>query len=404
MNSLRLWVVFLNILLVLTLSRALNAGAPYLSRSTHIELTQIRKLMDTGAHEKARDRLQILAQRSADRSYDLAMVQQHLGYTFIALNEYSKASHAFQESVDLEVLPEKALHPLYYLLAQLYIHHNAYNKGLKYLEKWLTIETRPRPQAHVLAAHAYYSTKRYSRAANHLQQALAKSEKPEASWFQFLAQIYLEQRRFVALERLLNRAIRAYPGNRVFWHALANLHLEQQQEAKALAVLMLAYRQKVLDEQDLPYVARLHIHQGAPEKAARLLELWEEEGQLDISYHHLNQQARSWLLAREQDKALKTLQRASKLTEEGAPDLLMAKLLFDQGRWSESLDHAQQALKKGGVEDVAEARFLLALAAYHDGQHTLAIAVLEKLRSDNRLGPQAEQWLRRIQATKDIQK
>jgi tetratricopeptide (TPR) repeat protein len=198
------------------------------------------------------------------------------------------------------------------------------------------------------------------------------------------------------LKRLLYDAIRVYPGDRVFWQTLANLHLERQQEDKALAVLMLAYRQGVLDEKDLPYVAQLHIHMGAPEKAARLLELWGEEGKLAISYDHLTQQARGWLLAREHDNALKTLQRASRLTEQGVTDLLIAKLLFDQGRWSESLNHAQQALKKGGVED-EEARFLLALVAYHDGQHILAIAALEKLRGDSKLGAKAEAWLRRIQ-------
>jgi len=168
-------------------------------------------------------------------------------------------------------------------------------------EKWLSTEARAKPQAHVLAAHAYYSIKRYSRAATHLQQALAKSDKPEASWFKFLSQIYLIQRRFVDLKRLLYDAIRVYPGDRVFWQTLANLHLERQQEDKALAVLMLAYRQGVLDEKDLPYVAQLHIHMGAPEKAARLLELWGEEGKLAISYDHLTQQARGWLLAREHE-------------------------------------------------------------------------------------------------------
>ncbi|MEN8130938.1 MAG: CDC27 family protein [Pseudomonadota bacterium] len=395
----RLDGVFTRVLLmclVLVFPSVSEAREQTLSRSIYAELMQIRKLMDVDANRAAVKRLRTLNDSNTARAYELAVIQQYLGYAHLALDESHEAIQAFQGALKARILPEKVSQTLNYLVAQLYIQIEDYRAAVGYLKQWFSIEVQPKPQAHVLAAHAYYSLQRYPEAVRHLKQALAKADSLKASWYQLLAAIYRVQYRFTELESLLHEAIRRYPGNAIFWYALADLHLEQHHEGRALSTLMLAYRQGVIKPLDLPRVARLYVHLGIPEKAARLIEDWQQQGLLPLTYDNLMLQAQGWLVAREPNRAIQALQKASRLTRDGAPNLLMAKLYFDQQHWSDARKQAQRALQKGGLDDPAEARFLLALAAFHDGESTLASTILKGLRGDTRLGEQAQAWLRRI--------
>ncbi len=386
--------------LVLVVPLLSGAQEQVLSHSTYAELMQIRKLMDADANRAALSRLSTLKDSNTAMAYELAVIQQHLGYAHLALDETHEAIAAFQGGLEAHILPERVSQTLNYLLAQLYIQNEDYRGAVGYLEIWFSIEGQAKPEAHVLAAHAYYSLERYPEAVRHLKQALAKADSPQASWYQLLAATYRVQQRFTELELLLHEAITRYPGNATFWYALADLYLRQHHEGRALSTLMLAYRQGVIKPRDLPRVARLYVHLGIPEKAARLIEDWQQQGLMPLTYDNLMLLAQGWLVAREPNRAIEVLEKGSRLTRNGAPNLLMAKLYFNQQRWSDASQQLRRALQKGGLDDPAEARFLLALATFHDGESALASTILNGLRDDAGWGEQADAWLRHINMQK----
>lgn len=368
-------------------------GGPALSRSTHAELIEVQRLMDADANQQAVLRLEALGKRVRSSPYERAVVRQYLGYALVTLERFREACVAVEEAVRPGVLPPEVQHRLHYLLAQLYVQTEEPVRARRYLEMWLEEETEPKPHAHALAARVYHALGHRKAAIRHLEAAIRAAEQPDESWFLLLAYIYMDAQRLGAAEALLREAISVYPASASAWHYLVNVYLSLGREHKALSTLMLAYREGLLEPSELTRGAHLYAGLGVPEKGARLLAQWRNDGRLEPTGEHSRLEAHLWMMARERGKAIVRLQ-SQDLTRDSESLLLLGHLLLEEERWEEAARALQGAVRMGGLKEPERAQLLLGVAAFRAGNSQLATTALEQVRDDEVLAEKAAFWLR----------
>ncbi len=379
------------------------SGAPALSRSTHVELTEVQRLMETDANRQAARRLEALSKRVRSSPYERAVVQQYLGYALATLERFREASAAIEAAVAPAVLPPDVQHRLHYLLAQLYVQTGEPRRARRYLEKWLEEEKTPDPHAHALAAHVYHALGHRKAAVRHLEAAINGAEQPDESWFLLLAYLYMDAQRLRAAEALLREAVSIYPASASAWHYLVNVYLSLGREQEALSALMLAYREGLLEPSELLRSVYLYSGLGVPEKGARLLAQWRRDGRLETTAEHARLEARLWMMARERDKAIALLQRQASATDSESL-LLLGHLLLEQERWKEATQALQGAVRLGDLKEPERAQLLLGVAAFRAGDGKLAQAALGQVRDDEALAEKAAFWLRLLAESGEVRK
>ncbi len=269
------------------------------------------------------------------------------------------------------------------------------------MEKWLQAEASPEPPAHAVAAQIYYAAGRNPKALEQIRQALDKSKRPPESWYHFLIALYLEKAQYAQAEPVIRRAITAYPASADLWRSLANVHMAMGSEHEALATLMLAYRQNMLNASEHERLIQFIAYLGVPEKAGRLLGQWRRDGTLEDSADRVRLEARLWTMARERRRAIQVLAGMADRDDDGDAYLLLGQLFFEEENWPKATEALQTALKTGDLNsrDSDRARLLLGTAAYRAGSQQLATRVFEQLRRHPELGETADHWLSVVKAT-----
>lgn len=364
-----------------------------LSPGIYSALTDIRARMDAGAYSESIRRLEKLERESAGDAYTLAIVRQHLGYAYLGRDDYAAAYQSFRHAVESKTLPSDVSGELYRVLAQLGVQLRKPKQAAEYLQAWLRHQKRLKPADHALAAQVFYAAGKVKTAIGHLEQAVAATARPEKVWLSSLLAMYLETKRYKKASSLLQRLIARDPGQAYYWRQLAQLHMQRNRPGEALAVLALAYGNGLLEAKDLTRFASLHAHAGMPEKAARLLGEWRKAGRLRNTRKLLLTEADLWTMARERKQALDLLRQSQKQKADGRAALKEARILFQDGHWSDAAKAFQRALEGGQLSDSAQARLLLGVAAYRAGDTQLAEASLEQAATDEKTGGQAKQWL-----------
>jgi tetratricopeptide (TPR) repeat protein len=388
MRRLRLFLILLLWLIALG-----PEAAEGLSPGIYHVLTDIRERMDAGAYAESIRRLEKLERESASDAYSLAIVRQHLGYAHLGRDDYAAAYRSFRDAAESKALPSEVSRELHRVLAQLGVQLGKPKQAAKYLQSWLRDQKRLKPADHALAAQVFYAAGKVKTAISHLEQAVAATARPEKVWLNSLLAMYLETKRYKKARSLLQRLIARDPGEAYYWQQLAQLHMQRNKPAEALAVLALAYGNGLLQAKDLTRFASLHAHAGMPEKAARLLGKWRKAGRLRNTLKLLLTEADLWLMARERERALGVLRLARKHGDDGRVALKEARILFQDGHWADAAEAFQQALKAGHLDDAAQVRLLLGVSAFRAGDTRLAEAVLEQAVADKKIGGQAKQWL-----------
>jgi tetratricopeptide (TPR) repeat protein len=251
-------------------------------------------------------------------------------------------------------------------------------------------------KAHFLAGFSYYQLKQPRAAEKHLEQAIAKVKKIPDDWRRVLLAVYLDGRQYGKAETVLHSLIESEPDNRSWWNYLAVAYLEQSKEDKALATLVLAHQRSRLDADDLIRIVRLYSSNGIPEKAARLLRKWLKAGRLEADRKTYKLQFELWHLACERDPALRALEKAASLADNGEDYYLLGRLHFERNQWQQARHALQRALQRG-VKEKAKAQYLLGVAAFNYGDPHTAQQAFEKAEKNPELGKVVAYWSDRLQ-------
>lgn len=389
-------LLLLTLLLAASMTIAQQDSQYLLTEKTYKALKTAGQLMAADNNVEAETKLKALLAKTAQDSYERAVVQQTLGYLYSSQQDYKKASNVFQQALDSNALPKKVAHNLQYNLAQLLTADEQYNKGISLLEQWLQAEPSPPNSAYVLLASAHYRAQNYKQTVHYMQIAIHNDKDAKQAWRQLLLAAHLELKQYKSAIKILETLIAAYPYQKTYWTQLSGLYLQQNKEFAALAVKLLAQRLDLVDGTTLVRLADMYRYLHIPYKSAQLLTNSLDKGIIASDKENLNRLADSWLAAKEGQKAAQVLQQIIALDDSGEADLKYGRVLFELEQYKKAIEPLSNSVQKLADGKRGVASLLLGMAQFHIGDLTKAKAQFIAATAFENERNQASQWLRYI--------
>jgi tetratricopeptide (TPR) repeat protein len=384
-----------------------NVPGRALSEITWRKLNAIYEALGEERFGEAHDDLQGMLEGSAQDDYLAAILNQALARLEWARDDYAASLRHFERAIELDALPNDAHYALLYQVAQLDFMQGRLDEALARLDDWFCHVAPERITAHayVLQASILAQQKRYPESLAAIDAAIGMAAEPQEAWYQLKLAAHYELEEYAAAAATLTAMVTRWPDRKTYWLQLSQLHLQLQQDDRALAVLALAHRKGLLDSQaDITSLSGLYAARGVPLQAAQILEEGIADGLVAADREHWALVADYWFAAQEAEKALAAYGRAAAVAGDGGPDLRRGYLLIDLERWPGAIDALDRALRKGGMTErqIGEALLLRGMAHFNLGQYDRAQMDWERAGRNEDTRPSARQWLNHLQELRRV--
>ena len=373
-----------------------------LDEATYNQLNLVYEKVGDERYDEAYADLQRMLGRAGRDEYLQAILHQALAQVEWSRERYDPALTHFEKAVALDTLPNEAHFALMYQIAQLYFMKERYQEALDRLELWFC--TAPPAKitaaAWVLKASIHASMPDYRAALAAIDRAIAMDKDPKESWYQLKLAAQYELEEFAPAAETLEAIISRWPDKKTYWVQLAQTRVNLKQDGRALSVLALAHRRKLLDTQsDLLFLSSLYSNAGIPYKAADVLQKGIESGIVEASERSWTMTAENWYAAEEMDLSLAAFEKAGAAAKGGDIDLRRAYILIDMERWQPAREALDAALAKGGLDEprTGEAYLLRGMAMFNLGEFDRASEDWGRATRYPRTRDAAEQWINHLQ-------
>ena len=373
------------------------AGAQSVTRSTYNELQEIQKLNEAENPTEAQNRLEKLVVDTADKPYDNAIANQYLAHTSIMLDQPKRARKALESALATPDLPPEIRKEMNVFYGTILLGEEEFELARTVLEEWLAATETPRSTQLFSVAYANYKTAHLPRAEELLTRAIDLRSRAPNSWYQLYYRVLFELKKYAAAKGLLHEMLTRDPRSKLTWRMLANHHLQLESSSDALAAMMVAYINELITEpKDLRQLVSMFSYVDIPEKGARLLQQWMDEGILDADADTLQQLGNLWLLARERGPAKVALRNAAALTGNGRTYELLAGVYFEDEDWSEAYSAYSEAMRIGDLEEPMRIALLAGISAFRADQKDDARKALKTAAKSREFRAQAKSLLEKL--------
>ena len=374
-----------------------DAATP--SRSTYAKLIDVQELWSKDQYDEAFAELEELANKTRDKEpLDYAIAEQYIAHTAILSDRLELVRPALEKALAQKNLPKAFVAGLKLDYGQIVLGDEDYELARKMLEDWYAdTEADKQPSQLFALAYANYMTDHLPRAEELLESALQNSKTVNNTWYRVYYQILFDQKKYDKAESVVYGLVSRDPANETYWQLLVNHYLHLENDRQALSAMAIARIQGLLnDTDDMKRIATLYSIVEIPEKAARLLQSWVEDGSLKADAQTLRRIGDLWLLARNRDQAKVYLGKAAAVAPNGKTYELLASIDFEDEEWRSAYTNFMQALDAGGLEDRQYAYLLAGISAMRAGMDSQARVSLEKAKSSKKYRSQALAMLRKL--------
>lgn len=369
------------------------------SRSTYAKLIDVQELWSKDQYDEAFAVLEELANKTRDKEpLDYAVAEQYIAHTAILADRYELARPALEKALAQQGLPKEFAAGLKLDYGQIVLGDEEYELARKMLEDWYAdTDAEKQPSQLFALAYANYMTEHLPRAEELLESALANSKTVNNTWYRVYYQVLFDQKKYDKAEAVVYGLVSREPANETYWQLLVNHYLHLEDDRRALAAMAIARIQGLMNTtDDMKRIATLYSVVEVPEKAARLLQGWVEEGSLKADAETLRRIGDLWLLARDRDQAKVYLGKAAAAAPNGKTYELLASIDFEDEDWRSAYGNFMQALDAGGLDDKEYAYLLAGISAMRAGMDSQARAALEKAKVSKTYRDQALATLRKL--------
>ena len=369
---------------------------------TYKELNKVYEQVGAEQYNEAYNSLRKMLDRTGKDEYLQAILYQALAQVEWSRNNFDPALQYFEKAVQLNALPNQAHFALMYQIAQLYYMEARYDDALNRLDLWFC--TAPPEKitsaAYVLQASIHTNKKDYANALVSIEKAIAMDKDPKEQWYQLKLAAHYELEQFPKAAETLELIISKWPEKKTYWVQLTQIYYKLKQDDKALSVLALAHRKKLLDTQsDILFLSSLYSSSNVPYKAAEVLQKGIESGVVEATDRNWAMVADTWYAAEEMEKALLAYEKAGTAARTGEIDLRRGYILVDMERWPAAKEALSSALAKGGLDDrkTGEAYLLRGMAEFNLGNFDSASSDWRRASNYPQARAAAQQWMNHLE-------
>lgn len=357
-------------------------------------LGKAQKLMASERYEESLQVLNSLEESLKSNRFGLSQVYQTKAYVYAQSDRFDKSIEYFEKVLDLKSLPRAPYLSTMYSLAQVYVAQEKYLKAVPLLQDYIFNKEPKRADAIFFYGQVLAQLKEVKGATEYVEKAIAAAKSPKETWLRLLVALYYEQKIYSKAALVLEQLVKLRPEQTKYWKQLSSVYLSMDQEAKALSVLELAYKNKSLkEEKDLLQLVRLSLYQEVPYKAGRYLEKALAEGKVEKNQKHYELLAESWIQAQELDLGLKALNKAAPLAKTGRIYVRQGQLYLEKEEWQKSISSLKKGLEKGGLKKQGLAHLALGIAYFNAGSKQLALKSFRKATEFPKFAKQAKEWI-----------
>ena len=331
-------------------------------------------------------------------SYERAMVYKYQAYNAYGKEQVPTAIDLLRKALAENILIKQESQDILFQIAQMQMGKDDFEGAIATLKEWFAGAEKPGASAYFTLAICHYQLKDLDAALEPAKKAIEIAETPQQGWFQLLLAIYLTKEDYGSATPVLAQLLETYPDvGKAYWVQLATLYGVQKDIPRALAIMQLAHRRKLLDDDaTVKKLATLLQSEDIPIRSVKVLEQGFEQKLLKEEESTYELLGNSWILAREADKAEPALLKAAELSSKGALFVRLGQVRL----LKEDYDGAKQALKnalaKGGLDDPGSVELLLGITYYNAGQAGEARSWFAKSRRSEKSRPTADAWLKHI--------
>lgn len=366
-----------------------------MSESLYNRLSRAHRFLDEDDPEEA---LAVLDRIRPDRIGKSAAAQlyQTYGHTYLQLEREDEAFEAFEKGIELDALPTHQQQGIVYSVVAYHAGNERYEESNAALMRWFRYEPEPRAEAYVVMGANYAQREMMLEALPYVVRANRLAEHPNAHWRDLQLAIHLALGQFAEAIDLLKDNIAIWPDKVRNYVSLSAFYTEAGDDKGALAALSIPWQRGILlVAEDILNLVRLNLFLDNPARGAAILSEAMAQGHVEESAKNLRLLLNAWMMARENDQAIDTIDRLARLADDGEVYRRKALLQNETGEWEGVVDSCRLALDKGGLEYPGEVWLLQGVALAELGRYDQAIEAFEsaKRSGEDRVRRDANAWI-----------
>jgi len=376
--------------------------AQAVSKEVYDKIQQAQDKVDAEDYNGALRLLDGLNRSDKLTEYEKSNVLNYIGFVHYNMGNTKAAMATYEEMLRIPSLEEQIRKQTVYTLAQLATMEEQYDKAIRLIEQWFTLELNPAPEPYILYAQNLYQANRYSDMIKPIETAMEiarKREKPvKEDWYVLLNFAYFQQEDYRKVRDIQKILLVNWPKKR-YWFSLAGAYTELNEENNLFASYDAAHTQGMLErESELVTMAQLYMQNEVPYKAGALLTKEMEAGRVARNAKNYRLLSQAWQLAQEDEKSIPALKEAARLSDEGELDLRLGNAYLNLGRYSDCVAAVQAGLRKGGIKSPDNAQISLGMCLYNQQKYRAAINAFREARKTKRSARIANQWIKVIKS------
>ncbi|WP_286235112.1 tetratricopeptide repeat protein [Thalassotalea sediminis] len=379
-----------------------SVRVPAMRNRVYTQLARAQQIADAGDKAAGLAVLDEVKERiDSMNEYEKAMLWNFYGFMYYADENLPKAIENFNKVINEKAIPESLRLSTLYSLAQLSMQQQDYAQTLSYLKQWQAVNTKAlTAQQHVLFAQVYYQDKQYDNSLKAIEQAIevvaASNEQPEENWLVLQRANYYELKQPEKVTEVMELMVKLY-SKPEYWLQLAGMYGEIGREDKQMGAMESAWQAGYITKaQDIVTLAQLYRYNNVPYKAAVLLDKEIGNGNVVANEKHLEMLAQSFIAAKEDDKAIPVLVKASEIAEDGKFDAQLAQAYLNTEKWDLAIESAEKAIERGGVSRLGDMHLIVGMSHFNLKNFTDSMAAFEQAEQIKSSAKSASQWLKYV--------
>lgn len=371
----------------------LNRQPGLTSKGVQRRLMRANELIIQNNRAGAIEILESMSQKTY-RPFEMGKIWQSLAYAYAQSEKYSKAKFAFKKSIEQNALPYRPTLQSIFALAQLHLMAENYAQAENYLIQWFSLSKEKKPDAYVFLATIKFHKKEKKEALKAILTALRISKSPKENWLTFAVSLLYEEERYREAGKILFELVEMNHGKKMYWTQLAGTLLNSNKSLEALAVLDLALKLNLLDQEgEFLNIISLYLSNGLPYEASILLKTGMDKKVIKKDNKNLKLLADCLIQAKEYHAAMEPLSAAAKLSKNGKLFALKARLHLEKESFDDAVKYFDLALSKGlPKKDQGQVLVEKSIALIQLGQNSEAEKSLDKALKFKNSAKMAQNW------------
>ncbi|MBD8526353.1 tetratricopeptide repeat protein [Pseudomarimonas arenosa] len=328
--------------------------------------------------------------------YEKSLAWQIIGISWIDRDDYPKAIEAFEQTIENDGLGNDQHYQTMFQISQLYMSEEDYDNALKWLNRFFDETQGAKPEQLAVKANILYRQEKPAEAIDVMKRAITESDDPQTSWYQILLACYAETEQYDEAGKLAEQLLEKNPNDKPLMRNLAAIYMNADMNDKAIAVLERAKANGMLtEERDYKQLYQLYHYAEKEAEAIATINEGLAKGILPETVETYRFLGEANYFGENLPGAIEAYRKAAALATDGEMHINLARVLYEESRWAEAKQAANDALSRG-VRRRGDAYILLGGAELESGNRAAAIAAYKEAAKYPETENNAKSWLRSV--------